>query len=158
MPVGVGGGLYPSPTRGLPTGTELETFVAAVDYNFDHNDYRVRAVGANATFNFSFRVPYLFASLTLLEIVGINNDATPGSQSIDLFSDYGALGQASNFFSESDLANTVTIPGANFLFSYDISSVFSSLAPNQYCGLMIDHQGIGGRVDYLGVRMRYLTI
>jgi hypothetical protein len=157
MPVGVGGGLYISPTKGIPTATELEIFVAATDYNFDHSDYRVRAVGTNAAFNFSFRVPFNFASLVLLEMVAINNDATPGAQSIDLFSDYGAIGQASNFFSESDLANTPVIGALNNIFSYDISSVYSSLAPNQFCGLMIQHNAIGGRLDYLGIRMRYLT-
>jgi hypothetical protein len=158
MPVGVGGGLYPSPTKGIPTGTILEIFTPATDYNFDHGDYRVRAVGTNAAFNFTFRVPFNYASLILLEIVAINNDATPGAQSIDLFSDYGAIGQASNFFSESDLANNPVIPAVNSILSYDISSVYSSLAPNQFCGLMIQHNAIGGRLDYLGIRAQYAVI
>jgi hypothetical protein len=158
MPVGVGGGIYPSPVMGIPSGSILEVFTPATDYNFDHGDYRVRQVGTNGAFNFTFRVPFNFASLVLLELVAVNSAATPGAQSIDLFSDYGMLGQASNFFSESDLTQTPVVPAVNFLFSYDISSVFSSLAASQFCGLMIDHNAVGGAIDYLGIRAQYLTL
>jgi hypothetical protein len=133
-------------------------FTPGTDYNFNHGDYRVRQLNTNGTFNFSFRVPFNFGALTVLELVAIQSSATPSAAAnIDLFSDYGMLGQASNFFSESDLTTTYVIPAVNVVFSYDISSVYSSIAALQFCGLMVDHNAIGGALDYLGIRMVYTT-
>lgn len=156
MTVGVGGGLYPV---AAPAAGSRVAWTSGSGYINNFGDYRGRNLGNNSNFNFSFMVPADFASLISLEAICINVAATPtAAADIDLFSDYGLLGQQSNFNSESDITSVYTVPAVGELFAIDLSSVFTSLAVNHFCGVNIDHNGVGGNIFYLGIRTIYLPL
>jgi hypothetical protein len=137
-------------------GGTKELFLAATDYLNNHGDFRVRVIPANGDFNFSFPVPPDFSALVSAEMIGIINAGAAGAgKNIDLFSDYGAVGEAFNNSSEADTTSTYTIPGTNSIWAFDVSSVLSGIAAGDFVGLHIDHQLIGGTIDYIGLRLRY---
>ncbi len=137
----------------VPDPPTKEIFYNATNYDANESNYRVRAIGGAGAFRFTFRVPHDFNAITDLVMVCIP-EGTVGPVSIDLFSDYAAVGEDAQNHSESDLAFTTSFV-ANQMTEYSITSVFSALAAGDYCGILIDHQGIGTTVDYLGVRLRY---
>jgi hypothetical protein len=138
--------------RGMQNG-EKELFFAGTDYNANKNDYRARSIAASGAHRFTFYIPSDFSSLVELVLVGIAN-ATIAGVDIDLQSDYALAGEDSQTNSESDVTSTYSFTN-NFITEIDISAVFSNLAAGHYCGLFVDHNGIGTTVNYLGVRMRY---
>lgn len=118
-------------------------------------DFGGRNVGGNGDLRFSWRVPHNFSSLTDIALVCIPA-ITVGSPGVDIdyFSDYGPTGGAFNANSESDTSNREIVT-ANQIQEFDVSSVYSSLSANQYCGLLASHNAIGGNILYLGMRLRY---
>lgn len=123
------------------------------DFDADDGDRRVRNVVTDGSHRFNFYVPEDFASLVSIDILGYSVGAI-SAQSINLYSDYAAVGEASNQHSESDTSNTLTTT-AGQIFEMDLSSVFSSLNAGDHCGVLIDHQTIGTTIRYLGIRLRY---
>lgn len=118
--------------------------------------YRTRTIGGSGAFEFTFVVPQDFGTLISLEAICIPTGGADGpARSIDLNSEYALVGEAINTNAESDSLLLNLTGTADTVYTYDVSSVFSSLAANHSCGLEIDHNGIGGGIDYLGLRMRY---
>lgn len=140
----------------LPAGGgDKEVFFQA-SYAAVHGDYNVVAVSTNGTESFTFFVPYDFTTLTSLVLVGIPSAGAAGTgKDIDLTSDYAGNGQLSTTHSESDAASTYDTGSADTIFELDVSGVFSSIAAGDYCGLKINHNAVGGAIDYLGIKMRY---
>ena len=70
---------------------------------------------------------------------------------------YNALvGEDAQINAESDTTTVYDLTGtSNQITEIDISAVFSSLAAGHYCGIQIDHNGIGGTIEYIGIRIRY---
>lgn len=124
----------------------------AVDENANEENYRVRQLGATGNFNFSFPVPDDFGTLIALDLV-----CTPLADlvavSIDLASDYGEVGELITNTQEAS-AEIVSATGLEWSL-LDLSPVFSALAAGDYCGVNVDHNGIGTSVDYLFVRQEY---
>lgn len=139
------------------TPADKEIFFTGSDYANNLGDFRTRSVGATGSQRFTFIVPYDFIALTSLVLVGIVSSGAAGSaRDIDLTSDYGAIGEAYNNNSESDTTSTYDLTGYdNEFYELDISSVFSSIAAGDYCGLFVDHKGIGGAIDYIGIKLKY---
>jgi hypothetical protein len=128
----------------------------APDTNTNQLTYRGRSLGSSANFNFTFSVPDDFTSLNDLVMVLINSGGVTGVQDIDLESNYAAVGESEAQNNETNLAFTVDFTGtANEIVEYDISSVFTALAAGDRCSINVNHQGIGGSLVYLGVRLRY---
>lgn len=127
------------------------------DVATDLGDYRVRNVGGNGTHRFNFKAPHDFTTITALVLVGAPSAGAAGaSKDIDLSSDYGGIGELTNVHSESDTATVYDLTGTSGEWTeIDISGVFSSLAAGDFCGLQVNHMGIGGAIDYIGIRLRY---
>jgi hypothetical protein len=139
------------------SGASRDVFFNA-DYGTNDGSYRTRQVGAAGAFRFNFHVPFDFVTLVSLDLVGFPEAGATGSgKDIDLTSEYGAIGELKNNHSESDTTTTYTIPANDTLFTIDLSTVFSVLAAGDFAGVLVDHNGIGGAVDYLGIRLRYTT-
>jgi len=130
-----------------------EFFYTGTSFNANRGDFRVRTIATDAAFRFSFPVPADLVTLVSVGVMGIPELTNPAAQ-IDLLSDYGAVGEAFNTHSESDLGGTFAVVDDE-LFELDVTSVFSALAAGDRCGIRVDHMAIGGNIDYIGVRMAY---
>lgn len=125
--------------------------------NSNTGDFRTRSIGASGSWNFTFYIPHDFNSIIdLVAVAAATGGGAVGTgKDIDLSSDYGGIGEQGTVNSETDTASTYTIPAVGELFELDLTPVFSNLDPGDICGVNIDHNGIGGSVDYLGIRLRY---
>lgn len=125
-------------------------------YDTNVNNYRTNSVGANANRNFSFKIPHDFTAITSLVMVGINTGGATGSQNISLSSNYAAVGELNNNGAETNAGFTFDFTGTtNQIYEYSIASVFTGAVAGDYCGINVDHNGIGGAQSYLGIRLRY---
>ena len=118
----------------------------------------MQTIAGTGAHRFDFCVPDDFVSLVSIElIVAYAVGAVGSGKDIDLYSDYGAVGQSTVQHSESDTTSTYTLSGPDTWQAFDISGVFNSLSAGDHCGLLLDHKSIGGSAFYLGVKMVYLT-
>lgn len=138
-------------------GDKSITFPISMITGSNRGDHRVVSIGATGANRFNFAVPDDFGTLTSLELVGIPMAGAAGaSKDIDLFSDYGAIGENFAAHSESDTTTLYDFTGDTDLFiSIDLSVVFSSLAAGDFCGCQVDHNSIGGGIDYKLIKMVY---
>lgn len=134
---------------------ELATRIvfSPAETNASQDNYRVRPLGASGNFNFNFPVPDDFGSLISIGLVGVPMaDVVAGD--IDLASDYGAVGESILNTQETDLTSTYNLTALDWNL-LDLSSVFSALKAGDYCGVNVDHNGIGTTVDYIFARLEY---
>jgi hypothetical protein len=138
-------------------GPTKELFFAGTDYNANVGNIRTRVVVGTGGQRFTFAIPSDFVSLSSVNLIGIISAGAAGaSKNIDLSSDYGAIGEAYNLHSESDTATTYDFTGkANQYAAIDLSVVLSSLSANDYVGIFVDHNSIGGDIDYVGIKLVY---
>jgi hypothetical protein len=73
---------------------------------------------------------------------------------IDISSDYGGLGEVYNANSETNTTITYSVT-VDQLTGLDVSSVYSAVAANDFCGLFVDQNAIGQTMYYLGIYLRY---
>jgi hypothetical protein len=132
-----------------------EVFFNGALYTHTEGDFQTARQGAGGGLRLTFSTPLDFKALVSLEVVVIP-EFTEAAADIDLSSDYGAAGELFTANSSVDTAITYNLT-INTLAELDISSVFPSLAAGDHCGIFLDHQGIGGNLHYLGVKMRYLA-
>lgn len=138
-------------TNGIQNNTK-QVFLNATDYVANSGDYRVRSVGATGTFRFTFSIPFDYTTLISVELIGFPG-ANGTTQSFTLNSDYGAIGEQYNVNSES---NSITKTFTNGeLMALDLSSVFSALSANDFCGVQVTHNSIGTSIDYIGILLKY---
>ena len=150
-----------APTAGNPfatiadvPGAGVKTYVNEVgDYNALLGHYRTRSIAGTGSHHFNFSVPADFGSLVELYLVG-SPLATFAAQDIDLNSSYGSVGESTTQHTEVDTVSTFSMTSGQWN-KLDLSSVFSSLAVGDHCGVQIDHNAIGTTVHYKAVVMRY---
>lgn len=119
-------------------------------------DFSVRSAASNDSTYFAFHVPPDFGSLISADVIGIPL-ATFTTQNIDLFSDFGAVGEVFNVNSVAE--TTLTYSGTiNVILSISVSVILAGIAVGDYVGVQVDHVGIGTSVDYIGLRLRYNRI
>lgn len=137
-------------------GGQRQVFINA-GYNANTDNYRVRNVIGGGGHRFSFHIPSDFVSLNSLLLVGIISAGAAGpGKDIDLFSNYALLGELNTQNAENDTLTTYDFTGlANRIGSIDLSVVFSNLQANHFCGVFVDHNGIGGAISYLGILLNY---
>lgn len=120
--------------------------------------YAVCNISGAANDDFTFTIPLDFTSLVSLKMIFIPTSGASGSgKDIDLTSNYATPGEPANTHSESDVGTVYDFTGLDDEMSdiIDVSVVFSSISAGDYCGLNVDHKGIGGTIGYLGVQLRY---
>jgi len=135
-----------------------ERFYIATDYNSNLGDFRNRSVGSAGNYNFTFSIPNDFISLVSIEAVGIvSSGAAQTNRNIDLSSDYASIGENFQQHSETNTTILYDLSGkSNQLVGLDVSSVFSQIVAGDFCGLNINHITIGGSIEYIGIRLRYM--
>jgi len=112
---------------------------------------------ANDVAHVAFKVPHDFTAITNAEfiVIPLFTDATANW---DIDSDYGAIGQAYNTHSETDVATTYNVV-ANQLFAVDlddaVTGILSALAADDYVGIKITLGDAGDDFHALGVRFKY---
>lgn len=147
------GGLIPS---WAAVSSADKTVYFPIDWNVNFNDYRARSLGGNAMWRISFFAPDDLGSLVSLALMGIPSAGAAGAgKDIDLFSDYGGLGEDNQNHNESDTTSTYNLGVVGEHIDLDVSAVFSVLAAGDRCGLLFDHNGIGGSMTWLGLKMVY---
>jgi len=117
---------------------------------------RTRTVAAGGAARFMFATPQDFASVVSLDLL-MQPAATNAVANIDLLSQYGAIGASVISLSTSNNAILYSLV-ATQIKALDIVSVFPALAAGQNCGILIQHNAIGGTAEYFGVRLRYNTL
>lgn len=125
--------------------------------NANYNNYRIRSLGSNGSFRFNFVVPANFTTLASLQLVGAPIGSAAGAgKDIDLFSNYANENESVIQHSESDTSILYDFTGnADQWVHIDISSVFSNLTALDKAGVFVNHMGIGGSINYIGVLIIY---
>ncbi len=100
-----------------------------------------------------FRIPDDFTAEISIRAVEIPANTTAAAD-IDLFSDYGGVGEDAQVHSETDTSLTFVFT-ANEIAAIDVSSVFSSLSAGDLCGLQISNNGVTGGTLLLGILLEY---
>lgn len=101
----------------------------------------------------SFFAPDDFTSITEAYIVVIPN-VTQAAANWDLFSNYGAAGEAYNTHTQTNLASTYNVT-VNQIFKVDISGILTSLSAGDYVGVSISLYTADPGLDVLGVMFKY---
>lgn len=152
-----------SDANGLHTHEELaglvnkEIFFTPPSAVNTFNNYVVTSVGTNSTFRISFAIPTDFGTLTSVQLIHAPAAGAVGTgKDIDLFSDYGAVGESSTNHSESDTTSTYDFGAdTDFWVMTDVSSVFTSLTASDLCGLEWKNNSVGGALRILGLILKY---
>lgn len=145
----------------LSTLAIKEVFLQATTYDGVVGDYAVKNVTMNGSANFTFSIPADFVTLVSIKLIGIPSLGAAGAgKDIDLASDYGTIGEDSNFHSETDTTTVYDLSGTQDKLTevLDLSVVLSVLAAGDYMGILVTHNGVGGDIDYLGIKLTYTTI
>ncbi len=138
------------------SGPPTKEMFFQVDHNSDLGDFRSRTVTQSGTFRYDFFAPHDFVELIDVVIIFIPSAGAAGTgKDMDFFSDYGAKGEVFNNHSESNTTGSHNTGTVNVIGEQNVSSVFSSLSANDYCGVQMDHNAIGGSMEHLGIRLRY---
>lgn len=127
------------------------------DYSANLGNFRVRAIASSGSHRFTFIIPDDFVSLVTLHLIGIPaSGAAQANRDIDIASDYGGADELYFTHSESDTSITYDLSGAvNLIKHLDISSVFSNISAGDTCGILVDHNGVGGTINYIGIEVEY---
>lgn len=152
----------PSQTNTLGINTIKEAIFYPIGLANSAN-YLVQNIGASGNLNFNFFIPSDFVALAIpagqtsaLKIIGSAAvaGAVGAGKSMTAASDYALSGQLRTTNSAS-VGLTVTIPEIDTFFEVPINTAFTALAANQYCGVKLTHNAIGGSVNYYFLKMSY---
>lgn len=151
----------------LSDGTEkrISTSVGAADksafqrsdYNANLGKFRVRSIASSGSHRFTFIIPDDFVSLVSLHLIGVPaSGAAQANRDIDIASDYGGTDELYFTHSESDTSVVYDLSGATDIIKHlDISSVFTNISAGDSCGILVDHNSIGGTMNYIGIEVEY---
>lgn len=135
--------------------TQVRYFAAERSNNEDN--MRVKSVTGGGSHRFNFNFPNDFVTLVSLQIIGkISSGAAGSGKAIHYFSNYGSPGQSSLQHQQSDTTKVFDLTGLSGQFyAFDISSVVSNAQAGDVGGVLVDHQGIGGSISYIVLRLEY---
>lgn len=141
-----------------PVSLKRKEYLFLVDYDTNYLTYRVKSVGGSGTQRFTFAVPDDFVSLNYVKLIGsISAGAAGSDKNIDLSSNYGKSGENDNQHAETNTTILYDFTGlSGKIADVDVSSVFSSLSAGDICGLQIDHNAIGGTINYFSIELDYI--
>ncbi len=134
-----------------------EEWQIAVDYSSNNGTYRTHSIAGNSTFRFSGRIPTLVGTISSMVLVGITSAGAAGvGKLIDYMSSYGALGALSTEHTGTHIGSAFVIPAAGTLWGLDVLPLVGlydtpPLAGGDFWSLEVNHMGIGGTIDYLGI-------
>lgn len=117
--------------------------------------YLTEQIASAGAIRHSWRVPHNYTSIVSAVLVAIPA-ATSGPQTIQLTTNHAAAGEDATSVQEQDLAFVANYT-ANEMQEFDMSSVLTGIAADDFVGLLFDRQGAGfGNLEVLGIRFRYI--
>ena len=126
----------------------------------DDGAYATVEIGQNSSINITFQFPEDFGtpltSLPVIEVIGMPVGSVV-DQSIDLYSNYAAVGENKFANAQSDLGQLFTF-AADVVAAGDVTSLFTNAVGGDVAGIEMDHKAIGTSIRYLGLRFRYKPI
>jgi hypothetical protein len=141
--------------------TQKSIFRMSTDYNANLGNMRTRDVTATGEHRFTFGIlPDDFVSLVEAYLIGyVSAGATGASKDIDISSDYNGDGEVYNTHSESDTTTLYDFTGLTNQRKriIPLSGILTSLSAGDSFSIYVDHNGIGGAIDYIGIELIYNT-
>lgn len=140
------------------SGGNTRSVYFSLETNGEMDGYRTRNIGASGNFEFNFAIPDDFSSLVSIGLIGWSTSAggAGAGKNVDLTSSYGGLGENFAQHSETDLTSTYDFGTEDDKFELDLSSVFSSLSATDTCTVNVSHDGVGGIITYIFIKLVYL--
>ena len=120
----------------------------------NRESYRVREVTGTALFRHDFYVPLNCKKVTSIKLIGhLDAAEQSGTKELDVYSDYGAIGEAYNNHSEEEQDVAVEMTVCNWC-ACDITSAFDDVAAGDFCGAKVDHD-TSMKVQWMGILLEY---
>lgn len=142
--------VYAMASGGGATKEEFWPTEASSTYG-NYGDHKVWNLANSANWYHSFYIPHDFSSITELVVVIIPINTTSGY--INIYSDYGAVGEDYQNHTQQALSESISTT-TDQIYEIDISSIFSSAAAGDHCGIRINN--VSGNSFYVkGVRLKY---
>jgi len=133
--------------------TRIRSVRQSVDSDTDVGDYRVKSLGQNASFKFTFGVPGEALEILKIALI-VTPAATVAGVDIDLNSDFALDGQVFNFNSASDTTTTYSFTVDEFS-EIDLTALFPGVQGGHNCGIFVNHNSIGTTLNYYETLVRY---
>jgi hypothetical protein len=135
-----------------------EQFCIATDFASNLGNYRTRSIAGSGSYRFTFKLPDNYTSLLSVDLIGIvSAAAAQTARNIDLASEYAAIGEIYNTNTESDTTTTYNLSGySSEIYALNLLTVLTGVAPRDLVGVLVTHVAIGGSIDYLGIRIKYI--
>jgi len=151
-----------NPVRVLTT-TGVEYFymdsIFLADYSGNRGYFRIRSVAGTGANRWNFHIPSNFHEAEYIRAVVIldSSGAIGSGKDIDIYSEYGGIGEAYDVNSEADTTSTYDFSSYSlFDIAYiDLLPILTNIEANDKVGIYIDHKGIGGSIEYIAIEMRY---
>lgn len=141
-------------STGVPTTREI--ILSGTNYGANDDDYRTSNIGATGNQNYTFYMPSDFVSFVSFKVIGIVSAGAAGSgKDIDLSSTYASVGEPANTHTETDVGTTYTFVSGQINDEIDLTVVLSTASAGDSIGINVDHNGIGGGLGNLYLRMVY---
>ena len=142
-----------SSTKGTQAagGTKTRFYQFGSNSATNKGEHNTVSVGANGSINLEFVAPEDYQNTVSIQVIMIPG-ATNAAADIDLDSTYGAVGEAFNQHVESNTTITYNLT-VDIMTGLNVSSVFSSLAAGDICGVKLKHNAIGSAANYIGIRL-----
>jgi hypothetical protein len=118
----------------------------------------VVSVAANGGTNMTFVIPGEATSIVAANLLGMPTSGAAGAgKDIDFYTDYGGIGESPTTHQESDLVSTYDFTGLTGIISTiaDLAGILTNAIGGDVVGLEIDHNSIGGAIQYLGLQLIY---
>lgn len=132
-----------------------------VDPNSNYNNYRTRSINAGGAFRFVARIPDDVGTITRIALIcaPIGGAAGP-AKDIDILCDFAAEGENVVANSQNDTTTLYDFSGmADDWVAIDLTTLLTggtpSLSPGDILGIQVDHNGIGGSIQYAGIQLEY---
>jgi hypothetical protein len=154
-----------SGVTGATVKDALDNLDGAIPTTFSHIDYpdssgnygnrRIRAIGATGSYRLNFHVPKHYTGTLSVKLIGYPVSGAGGAaKDIDLSGDYTvASAQSYQQYTFSDTTSTYNTGTDDLRWEGDISSLFTNLAAGSEGGIFVDHKGIGGTINYIGIEV-----
>jgi hypothetical protein len=113
-------------------------------------------VSSNGGANMQVPLPKEIQTLEQALLIGIPSPAVaaagPG-RDLDFYTDYGQAGESPTMHQESDTTSTYDYTGQAGLITViaDLVGVLTNAEGGDVVGLEVDHNAIGGSIEYIGV-------
>jgi len=139
---------------------EIKSVWFAPQFSSTYGEYRVRNIGVDGAWNFTFGIPIETSEIVNILFYAINDSGSSGNQTFIFNTTYGAIGERGDNHSESGISVTVDIQNNINIYSTSIYKsdagglLFANLNAGDMAGVEVDlPAGISSRA--LGIMVRY---